>query len=62
MAMTKPHWDVTVTLMEKTYPNPTYRSKRGVKRSVLTEGHGVPIGRAIEGAQRHGMKLIRPTK
>ena len=33
----------------------------GVKRSLLTEGHGVPIGLAIEGAQRHDMKLVRPT-
>jgi putative transposase len=32
-----------------------------VKRSLLTEGHGVPIGLAIEGAQRHDMKLVRPT-
>jgi putative transposase len=32
-----------------------------VKRSLLTEGHGVPIGLAIEGANRHDMKLVRPT-
>jgi len=46
---------------EKTGPNPTDRGKSGVKRSVLTEGHGVPISVAIEGAQRHDMKLVRPT-
>lgn len=34
---------------EKTGPNPTDRGKSGVKRSLLTEGHGVPIGLAIEG-------------
>ena len=28
---------------------------------MLTEGHGVPIGVAIEGAQRHDMKLVRST-
>ena len=28
---------------------------------MLTEGHGVPIGTAIEGAQRHDMKLVRAT-
>ena len=28
---------------------------------MLTEGHGVPIGLAIEGANRHDMKLLRPT-
>ncbi len=28
---------------------------------MLTEGHGVPIGAVIAGAQRHDMKLVRPT-
>jgi putative transposase len=46
---------------EKTGPNPTDRGKGGVKRSLLTEGHGVPIGLTIEGAQRHDMKLVRST-
>ncbi len=46
---------------EQTGPNPTDRGKRGVKRSLLTEGHGVPIGLAVEGANRHDMKLVRPT-
>ena len=46
---------------EKTGPNPTDRGKSDVKRSVLTEGHGVPIGLKIEGANRHDMKLTRPT-
>jgi putative transposase len=32
-----------------------------VKRSLLTEGHGLPIGLVIEGANRHDMKLVRPT-
>jgi transposase len=32
-----------------------------VKRSVLTEEHGVPIGLAIDGANRHDMKLVRAT-
>jgi putative transposase len=44
---------------EDTGPNPTDRSKGGVKRSVVTEGHGVPIGVAIAGANRHDMKLVR---
>lgn len=42
-------------------PNPTDRGKSGVKRSLLTEGHGVPIGLTIEGANRHDMKLVRST-
>jgi putative transposase len=32
-----------------------------VKRSLLTKGHGVPIGLVIEGANRHDMKLVQPT-
>lgn len=27
----------------------------------MTEGHGIPIGIAIEGANRHDMKLVRAT-
>jgi hypothetical protein len=56
-AMSDPHpW-----VGEKTGANPTDRSKGGVKRSMLTEGHGVPIGVVSEGAQRHDMKLVRST-
>ena len=43
---------------KKTLANPTDRGKRGVKRSLLTEGHGVPIGLAVDGANRHDMKLV----
>ena len=32
-----------------------------MKRRLLTEGHGVPVGLAVEGANRHDMKLVRPT-
>jgi len=32
-----------------------------VKRSLLTEGHGVPVGLAVDGANRHDMKLVRAT-
>jgi transposase len=46
---------------EKTGPNPTDRAKKGVKRSLLTEGSGVPVGLAIEGANRHDCKLTKPT-
>ena len=28
---------------------------------MLNEGHGVPIGVAIDGANRHDMKLVRET-
>ena len=46
---------------KKTGPNPTDRAKRGVKRSLLTEAHGVPIGLVVAGANRHDMKLVKQT-
>jgi putative transposase len=41
--------------------NPTDRGKIGAKRSVLTEGCGVPIGLAVEGANRNDFKMVRET-
>ena len=46
---------------EKTGANPTDRGKRGVKRSLLTDAQGVPVGLALGGANRHDMKLVRAT-
>lgn len=46
---------------KKTGPNPTDRGKDGTKRSVLTEAHGIPVGLAVEGANRHDMKMVRET-
>jgi putative transposase len=40
---------------------PTDRGKRGVKRSLLPEGHGVPLGLVVAGANRHEMNLVRAT-
>ena len=37
---------------KKTGKNPTDRGKLGVKRSVVTDARGVPIGIAIAGAER----------
>lgn len=45
----------------KTGPNPTDRAKKGVKRSLLTEASGVPIGLAIDGANRHDCKMVKAT-
>ena len=45
----------------KTGPNPTDRGKSGVKRSLLTEAGGIPVGLAVDGANRHDMKLVRAT-
>jgi putative transposase len=46
---------------EKTGPNPTDRAKRGTKRSLLTEASGIPIGLAVDGANRNDFKLARET-
>ena len=41
--------------------NPTDRGKIGTKRSVLTEGGGVPIGLAVGGTNRNDFKMVRET-
>jgi putative transposase len=41
--------------------NPTDRGKLGTKRSVLTEGGGVPVGLAVDGANRNDFKMARAT-
>ena len=41
--------------------NPTDRGKIGTKRSVLTDGGGVPIGLAVEGANRNDFKMVEET-
>src|SRR5712664_1034736 len=46
---------------EQTGPNPTDRAKRGVKRSLLVEGHGLPIGLEVEEANRNDFKMMRTT-
>src|SRR5829696_6318623 len=45
----------------KTGPNPICRGKRGVKRALLTDGRGVPLGTVIDGANRNDHKLMRRT-
>jgi transposase len=37
------------------------RAKGGVKRSLLTEASGIPVGIVIEGANRHDVKLVEAT-
>ena len=41
--------------------HPTDRGKIGTKRSLLTDGSGVPIGLAGAGANRKAFKLTRET-
>src|SRR5439155_1280356 len=45
----------------RTGRKPTDRGKQGTKRSLLTEAHGVPVGLAVEGANRHDKKLAEAT-
>jgi putative transposase len=46
---------------EKNRQTPTDRGKLGVKRSVLTEGRGVPIGAAVSGVNAHDQTLVTKT-
>lgn len=46
---------------ERTGKNPTDRGKLGAKRSLLTEANGIPVGLAVEGANRHDKKLVEAT-
>src|ERR1700721_735035 len=46
---------------KKTGPNPTDRGKGGTKRCVLTEAEGIPIGLAVDGANRNDFKMARET-
>ncbi len=46
---------------EGTGPNPTDRAKLGWKWSVASERHGIPVGWAIDGANRSDIRLLEPT-
>lgn len=46
---------------EGTGPNPTDRAKLGWKWSVAVEANGIPIGWAIDGANRNDIRLLEPT-
>jgi putative transposase len=46
---------------KKTGPNPTDRAKQGAKRSLLTDGQGIPLAVATAGANRNDHKLARET-
>jgi transposase len=52
----KPLWEG-----KKTGPNPTDRAKDGTKRCLLTEASGLPIGLAVDGANRNDFKMVRET-
>lgn len=46
---------------EATGPNPTDRAKSGTKRCLLTDGRGVPLAVAVDGANRNDMKMTAAT-
>ena len=42
-------------------PSPVDRRKLGMKRSLLVEGRGIPLGRVLAPANRHDSPLLAPT-
>lgn len=46
---------------KKTGPNPTDRGKSGTKRSLLTDGRGVPLAVVVAGANQADFKLAGDT-
>ena len=39
--------------------NPIDRGKKGTKRIVLTDGEGIPLYVAVDGANLHDKKLVK---
>ena len=46
---------------EGTGKNPTDRAKLGWKWSVAADANGIPLGWAIDGANRNDVELLEPT-
>src|SRR5215203_417955 len=46
---------------EDTGPNPTDRAKQGWKWSIGVDRHGIPLGWAIDGANRNDVRMLAPT-
>jgi len=42
-------------------PSPVDRRKLGMKRSLMVEGKGIPLGRVLAPANRHDSPLLAPT-
>jgi transposase len=42
-------------------PSPVDRRKQGMKRSLLVEGYGIPLGRVLAPANRNDSPLLGPT-
>lgn len=52
---------ITAGRLKKTGKNPTDRGKRGVKRSLMTDGNGLPLALVVAGANTHDIKLVADT-
>jgi transposase len=46
---------------EKAGPSPVDRGKGGIKRSVVVDGRGIPLGSVTAPANRHDSPLLAPT-
>jgi transposase len=46
---------------EGTGPNPVDRGKRGWKWSLAADRHGIPLGWAVDGANRNDCVMLQPT-
>jgi hypothetical protein len=46
---------------ERARPSPVDRRKGGLKRSVASDGYGIPLGIASAGANRHDSPRLAPT-
>jgi len=46
---------------EKAGKNPVDRGEQGLKRSMMVDGEGIPLGVAAAGANRHDSPLLAPT-
>jgi putative transposase len=42
--------------------NPTDSGKSGTQRSLLTDGAGIPLALVVDGANRHGVRLLCATQ
>jgi hypothetical protein len=42
-------------------PSPVDRRKQGLKRYLLVDGYGIPLGRVLAGANRHDSPPLGPT-
>ena len=52
---------ITAGRLKKTGKNPTDRGKQGVKRSLMTDGNGLPLALVVAGANTHDIKLVTDT-